>query len=320
MIYIILGAVAVMAGVGAFLYWRIRKRRESRLISLVALLREPVTFDPVVLAKTASRVWNADLGDGTAEGEDGFVVGVGAMNTIMHGNRMFLINCIPKPYADDPDAASQLITDLRLRRLFSEHKAWFSCDAMGVDGSTTAEEIADWYRRLAKLFAELLDENCSLIYLPDSERAYAVNDDTERALLSEDPLAALQETITVPVIQVADDDPLMLEAVAKARNKMPEFVAAFEANAGENFSIKAPISHSGNTEFIWIEVTAVEGGQVYGLLANDPANLGPLKLGSKVQAPVSDINDWCYIDAKGDLHGAFTVAAVQEAARRQQKS
>jgi uncharacterized protein YegJ (DUF2314 family) len=241
------------------------------------------------------------------------------MNTIMHDGRMFLINCLPRPYVDDPAAASEAIADQRIRQLFREHLAWFSCDAMGVDGTTPAEEIADWYRRLAKLFVELLDENCLLIFVPDAQRAYAINDETEQALLSDDPLAALEQTLTVPLLAVPEDDPLMKEAVAKARERLPEFIAAFERSAGQNFSLKAPVSHSGNTEFIWLTVTAVEGEQAYGTLANDPADLGPLKLGSKVMVPLAQLNDWCFVDAQGNLQGGFTIAAVQEASRRQQK-
>jgi len=187
---------------------------------------------------------------------------------------------------------------------------------MGVDGTTSDEEIADWYRRLGKLFAELLDDNCLLIYVPDSRLAYAINDDTERALCSDDPIGSLQATVTVPIIQIPGDDPLVEQAVEQARRDWPQFVTAFEKRAGENFSVKAPITREGNTEFIWISVTALEGDQVYGELGNDPGNLGSLKLGSKVSAPVADLNDWCYTDPKGNLAGCFTVAAVQKASRR----
>lgn len=313
-------AVAVMSFVGIWLYLRRRRKRTDRMISLVALLREPMAFDPVVLAKIASRAWNADLGDGISEGEDGFVVCVGIVNMIAHGNRHYLLNCIPAPYAEDLDAASELIVDLRIRRLFLEHRAWFSCDVLGVDGATSAEEIADCYRQLAKLFAEFLDENCLLIYVPDTGRAYSINDETQRSLQSDDPLAALAETLTGPVIHVSADDPLMNEAVAKARQGWPQFVAAFETSAGENFSIKAPVSHADITEFIWVQLTALEGDRCYGMLGNEPANLSPLKLGSKVSVALADLNDWCYIDSQGNLQGGFTIAAVQEASRRQQKS
>ena len=241
------------------------------------------------------------------------------INTIMHDGRMFLVNCFPKPYTEDVDKAADGIVDLRIRALFREHQAWFSCDALGVDGSTPEEECLEWYRRLGKLFAELLDDNCLLIFLPDTSLAFPINDDTEAALRSENPVGALQETLTVPIVQVSDDDPLFQRAVQQAREEWSKFVAAYEARAGVNFSVKAPVTHAGNTEFIWISVTGIEGERVYGTLGNDPGNLGSLRIGSKVSVQVADLNDWCYMDAVGKLTGGFTVEAVQKAQRRGRK-
>lgn len=306
----------ILSLIAGFVAWRVYRRRKVRLISFVALLREPVTFDPAILAKVAGKAWNADLGDGTAEGADGFVVGVDLMNTIMHDGRMFLINSFPTPYAEDVDKAAETIPDMRIRSLFGQHRAWFSCDALGVDGTTFAEEVLIWYRRLGRLFADLLDDNCLLIFLPDSGLAYPINEDTEMALRSEDPLRALQATLTVPIIEIDADDPLMKQAVLKARENWPQFVAAYENRAGVNFSIKAPVTHQGKTEFIWVSVTSIEGARVYGELANEPGNLGALKLGSKVSVLVDELNDWCFVDAKGNLAGGFTIEAVQKAPRR----
>ena len=314
MIWIAVGATLVV--IVAVLFWRWRRRQRHRLISLVALLREPATFDPAVLASVAGRIWNADLGDGSSEGADGFVVGVGVMNTIMHQGRFYLINSIPKPYVQDVQKTAEGIADLRLRSLFMEHRAWFSCDALGIDGKTSAEEIRDWYHRLGALFAELLDENCLMIFIPDIARGYPINEDTETALHSPDPVGALQETLTLPILEVSDDDPLMKHAVQQARENWPRFVAAYEERAGENFSVKAPITREGNTEFIWISVTSLEGERIYGELGNEPGNLGSLKLGSKVSVLVSDLNDWCYLDPQGKMAGGFTVEVVQKALRK----
>jgi uncharacterized protein YegJ (DUF2314 family) len=311
--------IAILVLIGGFVWWRRRRRNQHRLISFVAMTREPMEFDPAVLARIAGKVWNADLGDGSSEGEDGFVVCAGIVNTIMHEGRMFLINCFTTPYVEDVDAVADTIPDMRIRELLREHKAWWSCDAMGVDGTTSEEDVLDWYQRLGKLFAELLDENCLLIFLPDSGLAFPINDETEDALLSEDPIAALQATLTVPVIEVSADDPLMQAAVKQAREDWPKFVAAFEASAGENFSVKAPVTHGDNTEFIWVSVTSLEGDRVYGKLGNEPANLGPLKLGSKVSVAVADLNDWVYLDRTGNLIGGFTIEAVKQASRRGKK-
>jgi uncharacterized protein YegJ (DUF2314 family) len=318
MTWIVVGIVAVLA-IGGCLYWKRRQKQQSRLISFVALLREPVSFDPAILARQAGKAWDADLGDGSTEGSegaDGFVVGVGLMNTIMHGERMFLVNCIPSPYIENVDEVAEGISDLRTRELFRQHRGWFSCDAMGVDGTTPEEEVRDWYRVLAKLFAELLDDNTLLIFLPDTHAAFPVNEETTAALLSDDPIAGLQGTLNPPIIEVSGDDPAMKQAVAQARQEWPKFVAAFEKHAGDKFAVKAPVSHGNHTEFIWLTVTTIEGARVYGTLANEPGNLGPLKLGSKVSVLAADLNDWCYLDAQGNLVGGFTIQVVMKASQQ----
>jgi uncharacterized protein YegJ (DUF2314 family) len=318
MIWVVVGVVT-LALAGCFVFWWIRRRRRPRLISFVALLREPVSFDPAVLAKLAGKAWNADLGDGASEGADGFVAGMEVTNMVMHAGRMFVINSFPKPYTDDSEKVEESIADTRIRSLLSEHRAWFSCDAIGVDGLTSEEEVLDIYRRLGKLFAEFLDEKCLLVYLPDSGTAYPNNEDTEEALRSEDPVGALEKTLDPPIIQVVDDDPLMKEAVEKARQAWPQFVAAYEAQAGEKFSVKGAVTSAGNKEFIWISVTSLEGDRIYGELANRPGNLGSLELGSKVSVLAADLNDWCFLDPRGKMVGGFTIEAVNKAARWSRK-
>jgi uncharacterized protein YegJ (DUF2314 family) len=313
--YLVIPAIILLAA-GLWLFWRWRRRRESRLVSLVGLLREPISVDAAVLAQVAGRAWNADLGFDGTEGTDGYVVATGSPGMIMCRGRFYLIHSVPAPYVENPQEAAESIGDLRTRRLFREHRAWFSCDSLGVDGRTPSEEVAEEYRRLGKLFSEFLDENCLLIYVPETQHAWPINEETERALTAANPIAALQESLNIPVTEVSDDDPRMKEAVAKARKTWPEFLAAFEAQTGETFSIKAPVSGGGNTEFIWITVTSTEGDQIFGTLGNDPVNLGSLKLGSKVAVKLSDLNDWCYIDRNGDIQGAFTLAVLQNAARK----
>jgi uncharacterized protein YegJ (DUF2314 family) len=317
MIWIVLGvAVAIGAGIT---FWWIRRRSRHRLISFVALVKEPVTFDAAVIASVASKAWGADLGNGESEGADGFVGDAGPAIVIFHDGRIFMLNSFPVPYEDDVEKAAAQMPDLRIRASFLQHKAWFSCDAMGVDGRTPEAEVRNWYRRLGTLFAEFLDENCLLIYLPDSSLAYPINEATITALRSDDPPEALQETKSLPVIEVAEDDPLMKEAVAKARDESPRFVAAYEDKAGKNFCVKAPVTRAGNTEFIWITVTAIEGDLIYGELGNDPANLGSLKLGSRVSVPAVDLNDWMYLDPRQNVVGGFTIEAVKNASRRARK-
>ncbi len=313
--FIVVPAVFVI-GLAIWFYRRSRQQKQPRIVAIVGLLKEPMPIDVTVLAHLAGKAWNADLGDGNSEGADGFVTGTGIINVITYDGSMSLINSMPNPYVPDVESAAEKIVDLRQREAMLEHQAWFSCDSLGVDRKTPDEEVAKIYRRLARLFAELLDENCLLIYLPDLHMAVPINEDTHKALLADDPIAALQETQSAPIVQIKDDDPLLIEAVAKAKETWPQFVSAFESRAGEHLSIKAPLRHEEHVEFIWIEVTAMEGDHVFGKLANEPNHLGNLKLGSKVRVPVSDVNDWCYVDAQGKFQGGFSLAAIKAATER----
>jgi len=320
MVYFLAISVVVLSLVGVWGYrtWR-RRERPERMISLVVLLREAMLLDGAIVAQLAGRAWDADLGDGVSEGDDGFTVSAVGMHTVVqHGRQAYLVNCMPGPYVADPAETAESIVDLRTRRLFAEHTAWISCDALAVADDAGDDELRDHYRHIGLFLAELLNENGLLICEPDSGRLFPINADTPRSLASDDPLAALQATVSVPVIQMEPDDERMAQAERQARAEWPRLVAAFEAHESDNFSVKSPITVDDVTEFIWLDVTAIEGGQVYGTLANEPANLGPLRLGSKVKVPVEELNDWCYIDAQGEVQGGFTIAIVQAASRRQQ--
>lgn len=315
--WVILALVIVAAaGIAGYFFWRYRRNKQHRLISIVALTSEPVSIDPAILARIAGDVLDADLGDGSEGGKDGFVVGAGIIHTIMHDGRMYLVNSFPKPYVDDPEGASEAINDLRIRKSFAEHTSWFSIDAMGVDGTTPEDEIRDWYAKIGKMMAELLDERCLLIFLPDRSLAYPISDETEAALRSGNPVEGLQETLLLPIVPISGDDPEMVAAVKKAKETWPQFVKAFEAEAGENFSVKAPVTYGDNTEFIWISVTSFEGDKIYGKLGNDPGDLGPLKLGSNVSVSLDDLYDWIYIDPNGDMKGGHTINVVTSAAKK----
>jgi uncharacterized protein YegJ (DUF2314 family) len=190
---------------------------------------------------------------------------------------------------------------------------------MGVESFDDIEEVRSWYQLLGPLLAELVDDNCLAIFLPQTNQLFANMDATLEILKSDDPLESLQEDAPVPVIQISDDDPRMLAAVKEARDRWPEFVAAFEQDAGENFGVKAPITVGENTEFIWLEVGAVENGVIYGRLANEPINLGKLQIGSQVKATVEKLNDWAFIDAKGQPQGLFTVKVLTDAEEQRQR-
>ena len=165
--------------------WQKRQRKAPRIVSFVVLLHEPKYIDEQVLAAAANRAWGAELsiGEGGEESEDGFVVASDPMNMIMYLKEMHLVNNFKSPYVENPEKLAETIADQRLSQMIAQHKAWFSCDALGVDHTTSQEEVATWYQRLGKLTAELLDENCIGIYLPEHSRIFIVKDQTEEEQL-----------------------------------------------------------------------------------------------------------------------------------------
>lgn len=318
-----LGVLVFAAAIVGFVWWKRRQagRQDHQILSFVALLKEPQLLEPIYLQTAARKAWNADLGTGDDEGDDGFVAGSPGMPSLVmqYRERMLLVNNFPMPYVEDPEGASASIADLRLRELFGQHTSWLSCDAMGVESFDDADEVREWYRILGRLLCELVDDNCLAIFLPLTNQLFANMDETIDKLKSDDPLAELMEDAPVPVIQIDDDDPRMIAAVQQARDSFPEFVSAFEERAGENFSVKAPVTAGDNTEFIWISVEAVENDVIYGRLANEPIDLGSLKIDSQVRVAAEDLNDWAFIDQEEEPHGLFTMAALAEAEAERQE-
>jgi hypothetical protein len=75
------------------------------------------------------------------------------------------------PYIS-PDDARRLADsqeDSAVRAALTEHRAWISVDAIGLE-ETTKEERDVIYAALGRLAAELYDEGCVLLYLPADER------------------------------------------------------------------------------------------------------------------------------------------------------
>lgn len=316
MIYVIISAGIIILALLGWILYRRRQATQHRLVAIVGLQKTEKYLDADMIAAAAKRAWNADLGSGDAEGTDGFVVGAAPSTIIRYQDRMLLINSFTTPYVKDPEEVSKSIVDLRLQKVMAEHTAWFSCDAMGVDHKTSPEEIKQWYALLGKLFVELLDDDCLGIYLPDEQRLYAINDRTFAALRSDDVFASLQEELDLPIISIPPDDPAMKAAVATAHQNWPQFLTAYESRLGKDFTVKAPITSQGSTEFIWLEVTAIENDVIYGKLANDPGFLPGLFLGSQVKTSVSALNDWMYIDQDGEVHGGYTIEVVKKAMQK----
>ena len=291
---------------------------DGPIVSIVLLLKSPRYLEDVILAKLIEEAWGGDYSSGDEEAQDGFVVGETPMLIVKSPHGMFMVHNHPVPYFDDPEAVGEEIGELRLRRAVMEHEAWLSVDLLNPENESESPEA--FYPLIIRLIYELAEGDDVLAVLrPETGQINVWDDDVLEALLRPDGLEQFNQVDPhVPVIPVAEDDPAMVAAVDEAKIRWPEFVEAFASrNDEDDFGVKAPITVGENTEFIWVEVTGLEPDYIHGKLGNEPVALEGLTLGSVVEVPVEDLNDWYF--SKGETEqplGLFTVKAVQEAQDR----
>lgn len=279
------------------------------LISLVLLLREPRALDHPAIIRLVRQAWGIELGESSSPG---VVLGAAPSFVIKTGGRSFLVNSFALPYFPDPEQAAQEVPELRLRKLVTEHRGWISVDLLDEQGRMAEEEA---YRWIGKLIAELAGEDCLAIYAPAIRRINVFDTQMKTTLCGERPLELFDRPGSPPVLRVSGDDPRMKQAVAEARKRWEEFIQAFEQRTGVNFSVKAPFSDQTHTEFMWLSVTAIENGVIYGKLGNEPVNVLNLAQGDAVKVGVEDVNDWMYL-RDGKVQGGFTIELMRKVQKR----
>jgi len=283
------------------------RKKDQGPIAFVWLLAAPRVLDADTVRRMAEQTLGVDFPPG--EGADRFVMGEPPSMMVKLDHHMLLVNCVPAPYVDNPERVSEGIEELRLRKAFREHEAWISADLFGEYEGAALEE---GYRIIGKLAAAMAGTDCLALYMPRTDRFLPYDPELLDALRSDDPLAALGWEVS-PVVNISADDPKMKAAVEEARRRWPEFLQAMQNPAPNqsHFAVKLPITDGRNTEFIWVTVVSVDGDEILGDLANEPVDLGFMKLGDRVRGKLSDLNDWGYLDGE-EMKGGFTSKVLME--------
>lgn len=282
---------------------------DSPMMSIVALVNELPFLDDSVLRRHVTNAWGVEF-DATDEEAESFVVGDAPLFIVKIKEQMFMVHYHDRSYFDDPEEAAKSASELRTARIVTEHKAWFSVDLMM--GSDDPSDLPDKYATIGKLLAQIVDDECLGLLIPQFGRLLAWEPEFSDGLISDDPLEALCPGL-VPVVRVDGDDPRMVAAVEKARESFSQFQTAFEnrTDDDQSFAVKAPVTGGGNTEFIWVSVTGIENGIIYGDLGNEPIDLGGLHEGDRVRVEVAELNDWMY-STDDDFEGGFTVKVLKD--------
>jgi uncharacterized protein YegJ (DUF2314 family) len=114
---------------------------------------------------------------------------------------------------------------------------------------------------------------------------------------------------------VATNDPVMAEAMRRARATLPDFLvlAAVPKPAMDSFAVKVAIHQGDDSEYFWIDPFTNTNGKFSGRINNKPDLIHSVKLGQIITFDQSEIVDWMYMD--GDkMKGNYTACALLKAA------
>lgn len=318
-----LSAIGVIIVLALWFYWEKRKNVAEPPASIVLLLREPRTLDVRLLAEllsaeTGTRVEAIDMdAKGTPEEENApvgdMIAGASPHFIAQVKGTAFAFHNLATPYVGNAARAGDSISELRLRKAVQDHKAWLSMDIIQPESATPEN-----YRVIGRVLAHLVGPECLALYHPASNRLAPCFEETVTKLRSADPVYAVFGDVGMVRVVPIDADPRLRVAEAEARRRFHEFETAFRQKDGTRFSIKAPVSRDERTEHIWIEVEAILGDKIIGQLANDPVDLGELKLGSRVKVNRAVVEDWTILRGEQSL-GMFTVPIVRQIQEEQSR-
>jgi len=119
-----------------------------------------------------------------------------------------------------------------------------------------------------------------------------------------------------PPLATKPDDPFMIEAEARAKATLTEFVALARAPK-DNALVKLRfVSNSDQVEHLWAEVLEVVSDRELKVRLETPPVTHTGHLDRVYVCTLDDVEDWHVRDAAGKIHGGFTQRAMFAIARR----
>jgi hypothetical protein len=130
--------------------WQRLSKNES--LTILLLLRKPHFFHAEELRLAAQRAWGSFFEGGDHSMQ--FVEQKGQVTLLKAGPRLLNFFHCPKPYIDNP------AENVDWLRHVSQRQAWIEPTAcVGVDDMNYDTDVELGYRVIAKLVAEMVDEN-----------------------------------------------------------------------------------------------------------------------------------------------------------------
>lgn len=120
----------------------------------------------------------------------------------------------------------------------------------------------------------------------------------------------------LPAPEVAENDPILREAEARARRTLPDFLRLLPLHPGRAYVRFAFPPDGGETEHLWARVEGYAGG-VFAVRVETPpaAHEGPFEAERAV--PRDAVEDWQVEMDDGTIRGGFTLHALFDIWRRE---
>lgn len=120
---------------------------------------------------------------------------------------------------------------------------------------------------------------------------------------------------------IEQDDSLMNNAIAKAREEFYVFDSAFRKGNNDKslFAIKLRFSTDIGGEHIWAHSISLEGESYYGILDDDAISIDNVKAGDKIEINKNSLSDWIFSD-NGIMKGGFTVKVLRNKMTSQERA
>ncbi len=119
-----------------------------------------------------------------------------------------------------------------------------------------------------------------------------------------------------PPLSIPPDDPLMIEAIRKAKETISRFRELYaQPHQGANIKVRF-VSSSGTVEYLWAEVLAFQDSEVKVRYTTPPVtHTGRLERVHK--HPLSDLVDWMIHLPSGKYAGGYTMRVMFVRGREQ---
>ncbi len=200
------------------------------------------------------------------------------------------------------DESHPAMTDPSVMALV-DHRGWISIDFV------TGKKPDDPYSILGQIAAEFIDDYTTLVFVPSLMLVAPPSADLSEAMRSGQWFEQLEILKTAIMEERPAGDPKLTAAARQARDTFPEFVEAFENNAGTEFSAKFSFTDGDRIEHMWVAIDGINGQSILGTLGNSPGVVTNIREGDMVTRTLDELEDWLYMN-EGQMVGGFSVRAI----------